>query len=313
MELAINKNIHFEEATHTYTNQDGVVLTGVTSVMKKMGVGPDFGDVPQATLDAAAHKGTLVHQAIEDWCEMQRTGVMDENRFAYEEEYVLEALEGFKTLDLNIFANEYLVSDNENIATFIDLVASTENPNEVDLGDIKYTWDVHSEALSWQLSLCKYLFERQNPHLKVRNLFCVHLKNETKIVPVREIPSEEVALFINCFINGLPYAPVSLVPSPELKEKILALAQLETALMKMKSESEKMEAEKKKVVSGVLTLMKKHNLKHWEPTPNIGFTYVAEQERVSLDGARLKAEKPEIYNEFKKTIKVKESLRITIK
>ncbi len=313
MELVINKNIHFEEATHTYTNQDGVLLTGVTSVMKKMGVAPDFGDVPQATLEAAAHKGTLVHQAIEDWCEMQRTGEIDENRFAYEEEYVLAALEGFKTLGLNVIANEYLVSDNENIATFIDLVAATDKPNEVDLGDIKYTWDVHSEALSWQLSLDKFFFERQNPHLKVRNLFCVHLKNETKKIPVREIHEEEVALFINCFINGLPYAPTSLVPSPELKKVITALTELESAIVTMKSESEKMEAEKKKMVSGILTLMKKHNLKHWEPTPNIAFTYVAPQEREGLDSKLLAQKEPEVFEKYKKITHVKESLRITIK
>lgn len=313
MELIINKNIHFDEATHTYTNKDGVLLTGVTSVMKEMGVSPDFGDVPQATLDAAAHKGTLVHQAIEDWCEMQRTGVIDENRFAYEEDFVLEALEGYKKLGINAIANEYLVSDNENIATFIDLVVATDKSNEVDLKDIKYTWEVHSEALSWQLSLCKYLFELQNPHLKVRNLSCVHLKNETKDIPVREIPADEVAMFLNCFLAGLPYTPSSLVPTAEQKETLRVLVQLEAMLVEMEAETKKIEEKKKKLVGGILQLMKDHNLKKWEPTPNIAFAYVAPQERTGVDAKLLAEKEPEIFEKYKKISRVKESLRITIK
>lgn len=313
MELVRNTKITFDEATHTYTNDKGVVLTGVTSVMKKMGVAPDFGDIPQATLDAAAKKGTLVHQAIEDWCEMVRKGEIDENRFAYEQDYVIEALEGFKGLGVKAIANEYLVSDNEYIATFIDVVEETGEPNLVDLGDLKYTSAVHKTALSWQLSLCKYLFELQNPEIKVRNLYCFHLKNGIKRVPIQEVSPEELNMFLNCFLNDLPYTPESIVLNEDQQHALLLIAQLEGFIMDLDERVKTLKKQRDELTGGIIALMKSHNVTKWQPTENLSFTYVAPQEREGLDSTRLKKEKPEIYNEYKKTTQVKESLRITIK
>ena len=55
-----------------------------------------------------------------------------------------------------------------------------------------------------------------------------------------------------------------------------------------------------------------NNVKKWE-TDNIVVTYVAPTTRESIDSKRLKKEQPDIYSQFIKTSKIKESIKIKIK
>ena len=311
--MNINRKISFDEATHTYTNQDGVVLTGVTSVMKAMGVSADYGDVSKSVLDAAAERGTLVHLAIEDWCAMERAGKIDMDRFTYEPDFVKEALEAYRTLQVRAIANEYLVSDNEYIATFLDIVEDTDEENVVDLCDIKYTYEVHKEAVAWQLSIGKYLFELQNPHLKVRNLYCIHLKNGVKKIQLREVAPSEVRYLIDCFIEGTPYVPRAIVPTEEESRAVEAIARLEGAIVALAAKKKEYEAQSAALQKGILNLMKSHNIKRWQPTENISFTVKDAYVQNSVDSKRLKEERPEIYKAYIKEKKYNESLLITIK
>lgn len=313
MELNINTNISFDEATHTYLNRDGIVLTGVTSVMKAMGVAPDYGDIPKAVLDAAAGRGTLVHLAIEDWCAMERAGEIDEERFTFEPDYVKEALAAYKTLPVRAIANEYLVSDNEYIATFIDIVEETDEDGVVDLCDIKYTSGEHREAVAWQLSLGKWLFELQNPHLKVRNLYLIHLKEGARKIQLREVAPSEVRYLIDCFIEGTPYVPQAIVPTEAESRAVEAIARLEGAIVALDAQKKEYEAQRDALREGIMNLMKSHNIKKWRPTENISFTIKDAYTTNSVDSKRLKEEKPDIYNVYVKEKKYKESLLITIK
>lgn len=54
--------ISFEEETHTYRDQQGNVVPGVTRILKPL---EDFEFVPQEVLQAAADFGTKVHKAVE--------------------------------------------------------------------------------------------------------------------------------------------------------------------------------------------------------------------------------------------------------
>ena len=53
MVLKQNKKVYFDELTHTYLMGEKE-LTGVTTMMKIMGVAPDYGDVPKEVLERAA-------------------------------------------------------------------------------------------------------------------------------------------------------------------------------------------------------------------------------------------------------------------
>lgn len=58
--------------------------------------------------------------------------------------------------------------------------------------------------------------------------------------------------------------------------------------------------------------MKANGVKKFE-NDVLSITYVAETERVSIDTTRLKAEKPELWNEYSKVSKVSDSVRIKVK
>ena len=67
MKLTLNDKAYFDDLTHTYLMGDDV-LTGVTTMMNKMGVSVDYGDIPKEVLDYAAARGHAVHRAIECYC-----------------------------------------------------------------------------------------------------------------------------------------------------------------------------------------------------------------------------------------------------
>jgi hypothetical protein len=51
--------IHFDEDTHTYTNDDGEVISSVTQILRTMGFGGFYKDT------GAKERGTEIHNAIE--------------------------------------------------------------------------------------------------------------------------------------------------------------------------------------------------------------------------------------------------------
>ena len=58
-------------------------------------------------------------------------------------------------------ANEYTVSDEEYFASNIDCV--WEKEGEISLADIKTTYRIDKESLSWQLSIYAYLLRGRIP------------------------------------------------------------------------------------------------------------------------------------------------------
>ena len=62
MQLANNTRIFFDETSHTYLLDDDKILIGVTSLMKKFGLSPDYSGIPEATLKKAAEEGTAIHK-----------------------------------------------------------------------------------------------------------------------------------------------------------------------------------------------------------------------------------------------------------
>lgn len=58
-------DLEFDDATHTY-RLNGVVLPSVTTIMKPLSM-MHYGGIDEATLERAAHRGTMVHNAIENY------------------------------------------------------------------------------------------------------------------------------------------------------------------------------------------------------------------------------------------------------
>lgn len=306
MELKKNTQVYFDDLTHTYLF-GGKELIGVTTLMKKMGLSPDYSGIPESVLENAANRGHAVHKAIQTFCE-EGVPVIEYN-FS---EIVLSSLEAYKTLGIKALANEYLVSDNESIASSIDLVG--EDTEGVTLYDIKTTSEVHRESVAWQLSIYKWLFGLANPYIKVNRLCCIHIRDGVaKIVEVAEVPREEVLKMIQCFKNGEVYAQPKVELTHEMEVALEKIEDYERAIQEFERRIKAIKDVQETVKGRILEYMKGQKMKKWEVSENLSFTYIEPTTRQALDSTRLKKEHPDVYSAYLKESQVKESLRINIK
>lgn len=137
--------LEFNETNHTYTF-DGKVLISTTQLMIKHNLSPNYDKVNPEVLQSKAKKGTLIHKEIENFIKENQLGFTDE---LYEfQKYVKEH-------NLTSIKSETMVC-NDIVAGTIDLMFM-ENDRPI-IADIKTTSVVHKEAVSWQLSIYRYLY-----------------------------------------------------------------------------------------------------------------------------------------------------------
>lgn len=181
--LVNNTHVSFEPTTHTYLNAEWEELIGVTTLMRKHDLSPSYDGIAANVLAKAAARGSAIHKEIEDYC----NGVITDNPMSDE-------CKNFIDMALEVAASEYLVSDNTTVATMIDIVLA-----DYSLADIKTTSTFHRNAVSWQLSICAYLFELQNPTIKAGKLYGIHLRDsKAKLIEVERKPSSVIEQLIEC-------------------------------------------------------------------------------------------------------------------
>lgn len=184
-------DVVFNEIDHTYTYL-GTQLTGVTAMLSRTIFKGKYGGIPKNVLAKAADYGHNIHEQIE---------IVDSMGVTSDTPAVQDYLRIRQENGLIPVANEYLISDEEYMASSIDVLYGVEDcPTLVDLTDIKTTSKLDMEYLSWQLSIYAYLFERQNPHLKVRRLLAMWLPKpqygRSALVDVLRKPKEAIDVLI---------------------------------------------------------------------------------------------------------------------
>lgn len=188
LNLNYNQQVDFFEDTHTYLRKDGIILHGITGIISKVMYPDKYKNIPDFVLQKAANYGSLIHSKCQtqDMFDCKPDCIEVENYIKLKQQNNLIPLE-----------NEYLVSDNERIATMIDCIYKVSE-NSVDLGDIKTSSYLDEDYLSWQLSICAWLFEIQNLDIKVKNLYGVWLRKEkSKLALIERKTNEEVINLIN--------------------------------------------------------------------------------------------------------------------
>lgn len=172
--------VKFDELSHTYTLGDKT-LSGVTSLLGRQLFKAKYEGIPEEVMAKAAERGNLIHRQIEMYEALggDTSSSPELNSYAN-----LKESKGYVTI-----GSEYLVSNNETVASAIDVVY--EKDGKVVLCDIKTTSKLDKKYLSWQLSIYKYLFLIANPKLEVVGLVAVWLPKkqygEPAIVQVEEI------------------------------------------------------------------------------------------------------------------------------
>ena len=304
MQLQENKSIFFDSTSHTYLC-NGKMLMGLTGLMQKHSLGADYSGIPERVLAAAAEKGSQVHRLLQEY---------DEGNALLNEPLIEEYRNAIRDAGLTHIASEYLVSDNEVVATFIDKVYDTGIPGVVDLADVKTTLKVHKRALAWQLGANVVLFERQNPGIKVRNVFCIHIDKDTRklrgLVPITPVSVEEVDALLLAEKEGRIYIDQHEEPSAELvltDAELTAYVTQQAEIARLKEQIKGIEETLKGLDKRVLDYMLENDL---VTIPGGGgeFRLKRAYERTTIDTERFRRMQPGLFEQYSKTSIVQASV-----
>lgn len=302
MELTKNTRVRFDELTHRYLlfEEDGGLrlLKGVTTLMRDHGLSPDYSGIDPEVLRRAAERGTAVHHLLEDY---------DNGKAVVD----TPELKAYKRLKLHVIASEYLVSDNEMIASSIDKVIYVDE-STVDLGDVKTTSELHTEAVAWQLSIYKFLFEAQNHGIRVRNLYGIHVRDgRARLVEVAPVPPERVGELMRCEREGTRLAQedapeVSGVLTPDETDSLISYS---LRIDELKNTIKELECVRTAYCEKVAAYMEANRIPEFEAngcTIRLKAAYDTER----IDSKRMREEAPDLYAKYAKTSRVKASLII---
>ena len=299
----IKSKVVFDELEHTYT-LDNKPLSGITSVIHTYICPDKYKGISQRTLDAAAEHGHEIHNQVQM--------IVDGFGYANPALSVRDFFFWANKEKIEFIASEYLVSDEQHFASSIDIIDS-----DLNLYDVKTTSTLDREYLSWQLSIYAYLFERQNPKLKVKELFGVHLRDgKARVIRVDRIDDAIIADLLCAAADGLPWSnPFKQFDMTLLEPKtkdLARLAEVETAIADIEAKVKAYEEERDRLKAGLLDLMLENNVKSFE-TERLKLSVREASTRTTLDGTALKKDMPQVYQQYTKTSPVKASLTIKIK
>lgn len=286
----------FNQEEHTYLNtQTGKFLKGITSSLVRR-VNPNkYAGIPDHILKAAADRGTKIHEEIEL---IETIGIIPatqegRNYLRLKDEHGLDFLQ-----------SEYTVSDLEHYATNIDGIYEVEE-NIVDIADYKTTSKFDKESVSWQLSICVYFLEKNNPHVKVRKLFGIWLRGDiAQVIEVERKSAGEIEALIEADLSDADYDYSPAFPD-YITENEASLCALGKRISELTEEYNAIKGE-------VLQKMIENNDKSFD-TGNILITVVAPTVRETFDSKKFKAEHEDLYADYIKQSTTKESLKLTLR
>jgi len=298
--LKANDKVFYDDLSHSYTNQDGELLMGCTELLHKHNLAPDLSGIPDWRLKAAAEKGTKVHQYLQAY----EAGEMVETS---------DLLDQYKQLHLRHLASELLVSDNELVASKIDMVYQA-GENSVIIVDIKTSEKKNVRYVTWQTSLYRYLLERQCPGIKVADQYLLwtdkNFKGIRAFMRLDPIPDEEVEALLDAERNGLIYIDENAIPditdalteseAQALAENASRIAELEATLKALKEADDAIRGK-------LLDYMEDNNLTEIA-CPGGKFTRKAAYTQTRVDSKALESKFPAVYSKVLKTTSVKSSI-----
>lgn len=300
--------VRFDKTAHTYTDQGGKMLQGITPIVSWI-YPKTYEGIPDEVLAKAAEYGSAIHSQIEIYDEIGLVGGEAVHQYA-----AIKEEQQMRTI-----RNEYLVTDYGEFASSIDLVMMDKDEKIV-LADIKTTSQLHLENVRLQLSIYAYMFELINPSYKVSRLGAMWLPKPQYGFPrwqeVERIDSDIIADLMMAYYNGEDAAP--------WREKIggavvkandntaVALAQMEEEIVRIEMACKKMKEESDKLRAGILQIMADTGGMEYDGSL-VKITRKAAYTREDFDKKRFESEHPELYNQYLKTTNVKEQITIKIK
>ena len=291
--LTPNPRVKFYSITHSYLMDSVYYLMGVTELMKKHGLTADYTGIDEETMEKARERGTKGHKEIENYCKGKK--------------YKPTAItKNFKALNLDVLESEFLISDNEMVASQIDLILS-----DYSVVDIKFTSQLHIEALQWQLSIYAYLLEL-NYNIKVPKVYALHFNKQNKpsLVEIQRLDNRMVIELFKAEREGRIYQPLPLAPT-SADEAMQKLFDVCSYIEGLQAQIKEAEIQKEALQQEFLTRMEESGTKSIV-TDFCRITYVASATKESIDSKALKENAPEIFEKYKKVSTTKPYVKFTI-
>lgn len=286
--------VTFDAIAHKYLqiNPDWTAeeYTGVTSILGQVVFPSKYEGVDPEILARAAHRGTRIHQLC------QATDTIPTEEREEDENYIADVLAYRKLKEqegITMIANEYLVSDSDNrIASQIDCIDSSLN-----LYDIKTTYTLDTEYVSWQLSFYARMFEMQNPTLKAGKLFAIWVRNGQAILKeVAHKSEKQLQKVIQAWKRAEPLVF-------DYTDELTPLVRIEEELATFKAYLSELEAKRLEILEPIKEKMDKEGLKAMN-NDQIKVSIIADSVSKRFDAKKLEKDNPEVYSQY-----ITESLR----
>lgn len=177
-----NDELEYIEDGHIYLF-NGVIIKSVTQILQEKLFKDKYRDIPDFILEKKAKYGSKVHSIIEKI----------ENNEEYEESsvYIQESIKQYEKIKnkhkIKVISQEQVVCYKGIYAGKYDMIAKVEN--DICLVDIKTTYEVDEEYLSWQLSMYELAIGRE-----FDKLYCLWLPKGGvgKLIEVKRKSKEEI-------------------------------------------------------------------------------------------------------------------------
>lgn len=270
-------------------------LTGITGIISRQLFPDKYKAVPEKVLAKAAGRGHRIHEEIQVY-DMFGEVASEEVKWYAD----MKKDEKFDVID-----SEYLVTDGTHFASAIDKVIVKDG--KVCLADVKTTYELDKEYISWQLSIYKYLFNLLNPDIEVDKLYAIWVRDGASLHEVPEIPQEEVIELLNCEREGRQYVKKNLLTVNDQKA-IEIVKKMSDVLVEIAELEAKRDAFKKQLEE----MFEQYGVEKWD-NEYFTITRVDGFTRETFDGKRFKEEHPELHKQYVKKTEVKSSIRIKIK
>lgn len=283
----IKSSVLFDKDTHTYTTPEGVCLQGITGIIERQLFPDKYSGVPEFVMKRAAERGSFVHEVCE---------LVDDLGIDHESEEARNYQKIKESYGLQYEASEYLVSDNEHFASCIDKVYR-ESDSEFSLGDIKTTYKLDKEYVSWQLSIYAYWFERQNPGCKVVRLFAIWLRGSiSELVEIERIPDGIILELLSAEIEGRKFINPYAVPSVKT-DMPLKYREMEDSIIEITEQAKYWSERKKELTDGVMKEMVKAGAYSWKGE-SVSFIRKKDSIRRTFDREAFERDYPGVYDKY---------------
>jgi len=287
-----------KKGIHRY-ELNGKELKGVTGLLSRQCISSNYDGVSDSVLMAAAEHGIMVHTDIQNHEEFGLDYTTNDGSL----------WDAIKPSKLDFVAQEYIVSDEKEYASKVDLVMYDKELNGYVLIDIKTSSKLNVESVKWQLNIYRYFWKMQNPELPIVEMAAAWIPNQEKYKGkeyriIDDIDDDKIQNVLDCDANGLIANIYQDTLPAEVTDVIKEMYEIVRA-------EEEYKNKKEELVNTIKAAMEQYNVKKWE-NDLITISYVEPSKRVSLDTKRLEAEQKEIYEKYKKESNVKSSIRIKL-